>query len=408
MPPILFVAALTLTQPPAAGPPRFAVSTASGRPVTGRVERLLPKWGAKIGDPDATVPPGDLIGLANAGRPRPPLPGGPQLVLANGDRIPGTLAGGDDLAVTITPAVSPGKAGATWRVPLAQVRVLWLEAPPAEYPIDPDRYPWLTAGRKKDVVLFRNGDTLSGDIERFAGDGRSLTWKPPGGKGSAVLDLSLVSAVALNPTLVAGRKPRGPYARVVTADGTRVSVSAAEGDGARVNCTATFGAKFDLPLAELAALDVLQGKAVYLSDLKPARATTEGYGELTWPWRSDRSAKGDPLRLVTPRGEETFDKGLGTHPRTTLVYPLGKKYRRFEATVGLDAATGRRGAAAVRILVDGKEHPAPELARLSAAGGAVPVSVDVSRAGELTLVVDFGPAGDVQADVDWADARLVE
>jgi hypothetical protein len=26
---------------------------------------------------------------------------------------------------------------------------------------------------------------------------------------------------------------------------------------------------------------------------------------------------------------------------------------------------------------------------------------------ELTLVIDFGPSGDVQADVNWADARLV-
>jgi hypothetical protein len=27
---------------------------------------------------------------------------------------------------------------------------------------------------------------------------------------------------------------------------------------------------------------------------------------------------------------------------------------------------------------------------------------------ELTLMVDFGPAGDVQADVNWGMARLVE
>src|SRR5262249_22100296 len=160
-----------------------------------------------------------------------------------------------------------------------------------------------------------------------------------------------------------------------------------------------FGADLDLPLADLIALDVMQGRAVYLSDLKPRRSVTEAFGGLAWPWVADRSVKGNPLRLVTGRGEETFDRGLGTHSKATLTYDRGGKSRRFEATVGLDATTGRRGAAKVGILVDGKEQPVPGLDRLSAAGGCVPVAVGVAKAKELTLVIEFGPAGDVQADV---------
>ena len=38
----------------------------------------------------------------------------------------------------------------------------------------------------------------------------------------------------------------------------------------------------------------------------------------------------------------------------------------------------------------------------------VAVRVDVSGANELTLEVDFGPTGGVQADVNWADARLIK
>jgi hypothetical protein len=304
-------------------------------------------------------------------------------------------------------APAPFDEGITWRVPVAQMSVLWLTAPPTDILADPSRYPWLDPNRRKDVVLLRNGDVLSGDIERFADAGKALTWKPAG-KGSERLDLTQVSAVAFNPALVSTRKPKGPFARLVTASGTRVSLTVAESDGKTIRGTTTFGAKFELPLAEVIALDVVQGKAVYLSDLKPKRESNEGYGGLTWPAIADRSVKRNPLRLLTQLGDETFDKGIGTHPKATLVYDLAGKYRRFEAVVGLDSVTGRRGAATLHVFVDGKDRAIAGLPSLSAAGGPVQISVDVTKAKELTLDIDFGPAGDVQADVNWADARLVE
>ena len=149
-----------------------------------------------------------------------------------------------------------------------------------------------------------------------------------------------------------------------------------------------------------------RGSATYLSDLKPKKAETTGFLGENWPWAADRTVRGHPLRLLTKDGESTADKGLGTHPKTVLTYDLAGKYTRFEALVGLDAATGNRGRADVRILLDGKEVALPDLKAL-AAGPAVAVRVDVRGVKELTLVVDFGPTGDVQADVNWGDARLI-
>ena len=57
--------------------------------------------------------------------------------------------------------------------------------------------------------------------------------------------------------------------------------------------------------------------------------------------------------------------------------------------------------------LDGKQHDLPALRSL-AAGVAVPLRIDVTGAKELAMAIDFGPAGDVQADVNWGDARLVE
>jgi hypothetical protein len=195
---------------------------------------------------------------------------------------------------------------------------------------------------------------------------------------------------------------------VTTADGSRVSVSAVSSDEKLVEMTTLTGGKLSVAVADLMAVDVLGGKATYLSDLKPKGVKEEAFGAVAWPWAADRSAKGNPLRLKTPLGEEVFGKGLGLHPKTTLTYDLGGKYKRFETTVGLDAATGRRGAVAVTILIDGRPQKLDGLTGLTFAAGVKGLSVDVAKAKELTIVVDFGPGGDVQDDVNFVDARLVE
>ena len=117
--------------------------------------------------------------------------------------------------------------------------------------------------------------------------------------------------------------------------------------------------------------------------------------------------QGESPQTDRPRRGRQFDAGLGTHPRTRLVYDLGGKYRRFDALVGLDPVTGRRGSADVRILVDGEIQPIPGLIGMSSLDSPVAVRVDVAGVQELTLVVDFGRGGGVQADVNWVNARLV-
>lgn len=392
--PLLIAAALFA--PPT--PPEFVAVSAAGPDVRGRVKQFGPNWSLTLGD--ATVSGRDLVSLRRADTPLPRWPAAAGLILANGDRVPGIVLGGDDLALQFRPAATPAAA---WRVPLPAVQVAWLAAPPADAPPFPARYPWLDPDRKTDVVRLRNGDVLRGVLERFT-DGGGVRLRAD--DKPTPLDPATVAAVALNPSLVAARRPKGAYARLVAADGTRITLSAATADGTTLRGTTTFNAKLELPLADVIAIDVFGGKAVYLSDLKP-KAAVEPFAGLTWPWAADRTVKERPLALLGPHGVGTFDKGLGTHPRTTLTYDLSGKYRRFEATVGLDAETGRRGTATVRVLVDDKEQDVPGLAGLTAEK-LVPVRVDVTKAKRLTLVVDFGPGGDVQADVNWADARVIE
>jgi endo-alpha-N-acetylgalactosaminidase len=79
---------------------------------------------------------------------------------------------------------------------------------------------------------------------------------------------------------------------------------------------------------------------------------------------------------------------------------------RFEADVGIDDSTGGRGSVQFRVLVDGKEKFTSPIVR----GGdsPLPVSVDVTGAEKLELVVDYADRGDVLDHADWLNARLVQ
>jgi NPCBM/NEW2 domain len=253
------------------------------------------------------------------------------------------------------------------------------------------------------VLLYRNGDAARGSVAAFGPEG--VTFAADGGAPRAVPFKDL-AAVGFNPRFARPRKPKGPYARLTLADGTRFDATAVALKDGEVVAKPLLGPEVAVPVAKFVALDVLQGGAVYLSDLKPTKSEVSGFVGAGWPWAADRTVRGNPLRVLAPAGESTFDRGLGTHPRTTLTYALNGDYVRFEALVGLDAGTGKRGRASVRVLLDGKPADLPDLKALTA-GPAVPVKLDVRGAKELTLEVDFGPTGDVQADVNWAGARLI-
>ena len=53
----------------------------------------------------------------------------------------------------------------------------------------------------------------------------------------------------------------------------------------------------------------------------------------------------------------SFEKGLGTHADSTIIYDIsGKNYDYFEAYIGLDTETGESSDGAIfKVLADNKE-----------------------------------------------------
>jgi hypothetical protein len=404
--------ALAPSAPPAAAD-SFVIVSATDEPTTAKLVRFSPDFTATI-----TTRPGktvlkDVLSMRRVGRAVPAFPTGPQLVTASGERIVGELLGGGGQSLRFAPAIVKSTSAEPWQVPLSAASAVWFTDMPADTPPDPARYSWIEGARNRDVFRFRNGDTARGILIGLGAEAPipALQFRPEMGEARAVTGQEL-AAIAFNPILTKPRKVKGPYCHVVLTDGSRLDLTRPAIDWwffrkDTLKGEATFGQAVELPLETVVSLDVYHGKAVYLSDIKPKKVEQSGFLGVTWPYVGDRTVGGAALRLADNSGVSTFDKGLGTHPKTTLTYDLGGKYRRFEAIVGLDPTVGGRGQASVRVLVDGNEQPYPTLKALSA-GDSIPVRVNVTDAKELVLEVDFGPAGSVQADVNWAEARLVE
>jgi hypothetical protein len=151
----------------------------------------------------------------------------------------------------------------------------------------------------------------------------------------------------------------------------------------------------------------IDSKTIYVSDLS-LLVNTSGYGPGA---NRDKNILGGPIRLYAKEGEkqESFDKGLGTNaastlPQSLVVVPLNKRYKRFKATVGIDAATNGRGSArfkvgdGIKTLWDSQDvnyYSVPKQ-----------VDIDVSDAIVLMLWVEDSGDGNQNDIADWASARL--
>jgi len=133
---------------------------------------------------------------------------------------------------------------------------------------------------------------------------------------------------------------------------------------------------------------------VFLDALEPTEAT-QGHGTL----QKNRAILETPLKIAG----QLYQRGLGTHSPSRIVYALEGRFRKFEAWAGADAATGPTIEFEVR--VDGQTRWQSGLMKREDA--AKRVEVDVTGANTLELITTDGGNG-LEADhADWADAKLL-
>jgi hypothetical protein len=286
-------------------------------------------------------------------------------------------------------------------VPLTSVSVVWLsssnESPQAGQLVRKLQ----STRRRQDTVILKNGDQIEGTLTVL--DDKAVQIETTMGKKETI-ERARMAAIVLNSDLARARRSKGPYARLVLANGSRLAVASAQSDGLTVHAKLLLGVRIQIPLEEVVALNLYQGRGVYLSDLKPSRYEHVPYLGISWPYRNDLSVAGNPIQL----GGSVYDKGLGMHSESRLSYALGGDYRWFEAKVGLDDLTGKQGSVSIQVLADGKPLQLDLDPELTARNSPRFVRLPIDGVKVLTLVVGFGSNGDVQGEVDWADARVIK
>lgn len=381
--------------------PRFVLHTSADKDHAGELKQISAGWKVLLLENDefARANAEDLISLRRDKALPPAHPAGEHLILANGDALPGELV--ELVGESLSFKARTGTVGEV-KVPLSAVSLLWLAAPDGTEHPEQFRRELAVAKRAHDTVYLRNGDAIEGvlsnlDRKRVQVDVNNKDVK---------IEFSKVAAVALNSDLAKLAAPKEPHGRVVLANGGRVTLASARCDGKLLLGKPAFGGEIKIPVADLVALDMHGGAAVYLSDLKPAKYEARSFlGGAPWPFVTDGSAGKGPLRLAGA----TYDKGLGMHAEARLTYALAGAYRRFEARVGLDDRAAPAAAARVSVLVDGKAQDLGAASEFTRRGVARLIRVDVTGAKEITLVVEFSPrVGAVPGDVDWVEARVVK
>lgn len=392
-----------LAAEPVAPVPSFTLTTAEGKPLAGPLAQIGDHWAVTLdGKPPVRVAGGEVISLRRSNLPLPPPPSGARIVLGNGDCLPGEARELTGEQLTFRACLDDGAARTELILPLPTVAVLWLAAP-ADDP-QADRLPRLLLAQKRtrDRVRLRNGDTVEGTITGLNQTGFHIEVD----QKDVAIEPGKVAYIAFNSELMQIPRTKDAYARLILANGARLALASGRAAGTALVGKMLAGAEARVPLDQIVALDVWQGRAVYLSDLKPSAYQESPWtAALNWPCVPDGNAHRRALRL----GGSCYDKGLGMHTASRVTYTLAGKYQRFEALVGLDDRDGRDGIVRVQVLVDGKPRDFGWNRDLTANDGPQPVRIDVKGARELTLAVERGRAGlaERQGCVNWADARLI-
>ncbi len=255
-----------------------------------------------------------------------------------------------------------------------------------------------SAAGDADRVILVNDDELSGRVEAIQNG--AIQFKNESGPVS--VELRRARALIFNPSLRSRPTIKGLRAWAGFADGSRLLTSQLVMDPKSVKITIAAGLTWNSSPRQVTWLAPLGGsRIVYLSDLRPDGYRHVPFLELAWPYRTDRNVSGAWLRS----DGRLYLKGLGVHSASRLTYRLTEPYRRFQAELGIDEETAGRGSVRFRVFVDGSmKYESPTI---TGAMPPVPVSLDVTGAKRLDLIVDYADRADEMDHADWLNARLV-
>lgn len=343
-----------------------------------------------INGEERVIPVVDLVSLTTSVKSAKDKPRGTLLTLTGGDFLLGRLIRGDQESVSLET-----RDLGTITIPLdALARI---DTQLAFKPAFEESAKWLVRSQRvgEDQILLTNGDVLNGFITSV--DSQMVTMEGEMGDSQIPLHV-VVSAQFASPA----PKKSETVTVVVSLQSTgRVTMSAFEWTGRKVNAKMKQGPNIQIDPKYIVRIDVEGGRWNWLSTLEPTHYEFTPMVTVMWPYRKDQNVLGEPLRV----GGRTFERGVGVHSRSILSYDLSGNYKQFVTSFGMDDHSGPYADVTVLIRVDGKSMFNKEHIRRGKLHK--PVRLDVEGAEKLELVVDFGANGDLQDRFNWINAALV-
>lgn len=140
----------------------------------------------------------------------------------------------------------------------------------------------------------------------------------------------------------------------------------------------------------------------YASDWDWLTATNGWWGPVERDTSVGDMPEGDGKPLTI--GGETFEKGLGAHAPSEIIFYTGEQCTEFTAKVGVDDEEGDKGSVDFEVWAD--DTKVAETDVLKGDMGAEALSADVGDATQVKLVVNDGGDWMDNDHADWADARF--
>jgi hypothetical protein len=266
-------------------------------------------------------------------------------------------------------------------------------------------------GNERDVVSLDYFEGVLGDVKP---DAVSFTFS------ERTVDVKRDRIAGLSWYQPAGRQLPKTLCVLETVSGNKLALQAAKSDGTRLTVKLVSGAEIEMPLADAAGFDFSGGKILYLSDLKPESTNyvpyfltdTAGASGLAalhqneaarFRPRTDRSIASPEIRLFG----ESFSKGIVARSRTEILYRLPARYRRLQATVGVDDSARNRFSN-VRLTVEDDDAVLFDGTFTGQDTEPLRLDLDVTGARRLKFTIDYGDKSDAGDHLALGDLRVLE
>lgn len=250
-------------------------------------------------------------------------------------------------------------------------------------------------GTSDDAVLTANGDIVRGFITALDQEGVSVDVR---GDERKVPDKVLLACRFAQTQPAVAERLRASLHFVGGEQITAVGVDWMD-DHVELRTADDERVRFDT--SHLARIDIAGGRWKWLSEIQPAKADSQGLMGVSWRARYDRNVRGGALQVAG----QSYERGIGVHSKSQLIYLLGGSYRELVVGFGIDDDSGPLADVDVSVLVDGVEKLNRTGVRAGTHHGAFRIDLRTARA--LELSVDYGANGDLQDRFDWLAPGLV-